>query len=56
MTNWRKATYSSGSQACIEVGNAPGRVEIRDAKDRANGPVLRVTPGDWHRFTASIKR
>jgi hypothetical protein len=53
---WRKATYSSGNGgACVEAGHVPGLVLIRDTKDRGNGPVLRVTPTDWKRFTASVR-
>jgi hypothetical protein len=55
-TCWRKSSYSTGNGGnCVEVGtNAPG-IMVRDTKDRGNGPVLRVTPQDWKRFTASMK-
>lgn len=55
--NWRKSTYSGGSGAvnCVEAGTAPGAVLVRDTKDRGTGPVLRVSPGDWTRLTASLK-
>lgn len=53
---WRKSSHSSGNGGeCVETGSAPGAVLIRDTKDRGNGPVLRVTPSDWKRFTASVK-
>jgi Domain of unknown function (DUF397) len=53
---WRKSTYSSGNGGqCIEAGNVPGTVLIRDTKDNGRGPVLRVTPSDWRRFTATIR-
>jgi hypothetical protein len=29
---------------------------VRDTKDLGSGPVLRVTPADWTRLTASLKR
>ena len=56
--DWRKSSYSgaSGSANCVETGPAPGAVLIRDTKDHGNGPVLRISAGDWNRFTASIKR
>lgn len=55
--NWRKSTYSGGSGGdCVEAGTASGMILVRDTKDRGNGPVLRVTPGDWKRLTASVKR
>jgi uncharacterized protein DUF397 len=54
---WRKSSYSgNGGEACIETGNVPGAVLVRDTTQHGHGPVLRVTPGDWKRFTASIKR
>lgn len=36
---WRTSTYS-GTQSqtnCVEVGIAPGRVGVRDSKDRERG-------------------
>jgi len=33
----------------------PGLVLVRDTTQHGRGPVLRVTPADWDRFTASIK-
>jgi hypothetical protein len=53
---WRKATYSAnGGVSCVEAGNLPGRVLVRDTTQHGHGPVLRVTPTAWQRFTASIK-
>ena len=53
---WRKSTYSgNGGMNCVETGNVPGAVLIRDTKDNGGGPVLRVTPGDWRRFTARVR-
>jgi hypothetical protein len=55
--NWRKSTYSGGSGGdCVEAGTAPGLVVVRDTKDHGSGPLLRVTPSDWRRLTAAIKR
>jgi hypothetical protein len=53
---WRKSSYSgNGGMNCVEAGNVPGGVLIRDTKDNERGPVLRVTPGDWRRFTARLR-
>jgi hypothetical protein len=53
---WRKASYSSnGGAECVEAGHVPGAVLVRDTKDDGHGPVLRVTPADWQRFTASVR-
>jgi Domain of unknown function (DUF397) len=54
--SWRKATYSNGQGSCIETGGVPGLVLVRDTTQHERGPVLRVTPAGWGRFTASIKR
>jgi hypothetical protein len=52
---WRKATYSNHQGACFEAGSVPGLVLVRDTTLSGRGPVLRLTPADWDRFTASIK-
>jgi Domain of unknown function (DUF397) len=53
---WRKASYSgNGGADCVEAGTVPGAVLIRDTKDRESGPVLHVSPEEWHRFTAGLK-
>ena len=52
---WRKSTYSAnGGQDCIEVAG-DGAVLIRDTKDNGQGPVLRVSPEVWARFTDGLK-
>jgi hypothetical protein len=54
--NWRKASYSSnGGATCVEVGDAPHAVLVRDTKDRT-GPVLRFSPAAWRRFGDHVKR
>jgi hypothetical protein len=53
--NWRKASYSNAQASCVEAGTVPGVVLIRDTTLNGRGPVLRVTPANWKRFTASIK-
>lgn len=49
---------SSGSEAsdCVEAGNGPGAVLVRDTKDRGTGPVLEFPAGAWAEFTAAVKR
>jgi hypothetical protein len=52
---WRKSTFSgNGGEACIEAGNVPGRVLVRDTTQHGDGPVISLSPAAWHRFTASI--
>jgi hypothetical protein len=53
---WRKSTHSgNGGQNCVEAGHVSGAVLVRDTKNHGQGLVLRVTPSDWRRFTASLR-
>jgi hypothetical protein len=52
---WRKSTYSgSNGGGCVEVADHGRSVLVRDTQDRS-GPVLRVGPGAWRRFTGELK-
>ncbi|HEX3960807.1 MAG TPA: DUF397 domain-containing protein [Trebonia sp.] len=51
---WRKSSYSGNEGNCVEVGTVPGLVAVRDTKDQASGPVLRVTAEAWQTFTSGI--
>lgn len=53
---WRKSTYSAnGGTDCVEAGQVPGAVLVRDTTQHGTGPVLRVTPRDWGRFTRALR-
>ena len=53
---WRKSSYSdNGGGSCVEAGNAPGAVFVRDTTQHGRGPVLRVTRDDWRRFAAAVR-
>ena len=52
---WRKSTYSNAQASCVEAGGVPGRVLVRDTTQHGAGPVVSVSPRQWHRFTASIR-
>jgi hypothetical protein len=39
----------------VEAGHAAGTVLVRDTTQHGAGPVLRVTPANWTRLTATIR-
>ncbi|MEV4755819.1 DUF397 domain-containing protein [Micromonospora sp. NPDC049559] len=53
---WRKSTRGNGAGgACVEVAdNLPGRVLVRDTKDR-DGGTLSFAPGAWRAFVETVK-
>jgi hypothetical protein len=51
---WRKASYSGGSGACVEVAVFhDGAIGIRDSKNPTTN--LTVTPTAWTNFLANTK-
>ena len=51
---WRKSTKSD-SGSCVEVAdNVPGRVYVRDTKDR-DGGTLTFGPVAWSSFVAKVR-
>ncbi|MDG4832238.1 DUF397 domain-containing protein [Solwaraspora sp. WMMD1047] len=54
--NWRTSTRSgTNGGSCVEVAdNLPGRVLVRDTKDRA-GATLTFTPTSWQAFVRLTK-
>ncbi|MET8550070.1 DUF397 domain-containing protein [Micromonospora zamorensis] len=54
---WRTATRSSNNGgACVEVAdNLPGRVLVRDSKDR-DGGTLAFAPAAWSSFVDVVRR
>lgn len=52
---WRKSTRSSGNGgACVETGNLPGLVLVRDTTNR-DGGALTFTTAAWTAFTTSLR-
>ncbi|WP_329111149.1 DUF397 domain-containing protein [Micromonospora sp. NBC_01699] len=54
---WRKSTRSStNGGACVEVSdNLPGRVLVRDTKDR-DGGTLAFEPAAWSAFVGFARQ
>jgi hypothetical protein len=56
VTNWRKASYSSGNGGnCVEAGNTGRGVAVRDSKDQ-DGPRLAVPAAQWRALTRRVQR
>jgi hypothetical protein len=51
---WRVATYTGSSGDCVEVGDTPPAILVRDSKDRAGG-TLAFTAATWQSFTNSLR-
>lgn len=51
--SWRKSTYSTGGNACVEVACLDAAVGLRDTKHREAGTVV-VSRKAWSAFVTSI--
>lgn len=54
--NWRKSSFSGGAGAgnCVELGEAPGAILVRDTTDR-EGFTMSVSPAAWRTALAQVK-
>jgi hypothetical protein len=54
-TNWKKSSYSSGDDNCVEVAIADdGTVGLRDSKNRDAG-ILAIDGASWTAFVAGVR-
>ncbi len=53
MTGWRKSSRCASGE-CVEAGNGPGIIAVRDSADR-DGPVLSFSREAWHELTWRLK-
>lgn len=51
--DWRKASYSNGQGACVEVASGV-TILVRDTANR-DGGTLTFSASAWERFTASLR-
>jgi hypothetical protein len=52
---WQKSSRSNGGgYECVEVAVVPGRVGVRDSKDRS-GPALMLPPSAWRAFMHDVQ-
>ncbi|APU18746.1 DUF397 domain-containing protein [Actinoalloteichus sp. GBA129-24] len=52
--NWRKSSRSGSQSDCVEIGQTPGIVGIRDTKNR-DGGALMVDRAAFAAFLTSVK-
>jgi len=53
---WRKSSYSAnGGTQCVEAGQVPGAILVRDTAQDGSGPVLRLAPAAWTRLTRAVR-
>ena len=54
-SKWVKSSQSYANGNCVEVASLPGGVVgVRDS-NKAAGPILRLTPGEWHAFLGVVR-
>ena len=53
--SWHASSHSTGNGNCVEVGQTPADVQVRDTKDRSGGVLTFALP-QWHAFITGITR
>jgi hypothetical protein len=52
--HWRKSSYSSAQNACVEVAEGAGTCWVRDSKNPGRGHLV-FRAEAWQAFVAAIK-
>ncbi|GAB3490697.1 DUF397 domain-containing protein [Amycolatopsis cihanbeyliensis] len=52
-TGWRRSSYSTAGQNCVEVATSGRVVGVRDSKNPAGAP-LALSPTAWSAFLATL--
>jgi hypothetical protein len=51
---WRKSSWSSAANGCVEAADLLALVGVRDSKD-PHGPVQLYTARQWSRFINAVR-
>ncbi len=52
---WFTSSRSSGNGQCVEVRFTAAGVQVRDTKDRGDGPTHSFTRDEWDAFVHGVK-
>ena len=52
-TPWRKSSYSTTQENCVEIAHGDDTIAIRDSKD-PHGPTLHLTATSFARFVRAL--
>jgi hypothetical protein len=52
--NWRKSTYSTYGENCVEIALSADTAAVRDSKD-PNGPLLHMSRSTFTRFLRTLR-
>ena len=50
---WRKSSFTTANQECVEVAHSAEVVGVRDSKD-PTGPVLALAPAGWSALLGAL--